>query len=72
MQAGQSLPALDQAMAVQYRVYGADCGAMDIRVSLFEAYADLRRTPVWILLFELHDQLLDLHRQLVGVAVGPS
>ena len=67
-----SLPALDQAMAVQHGVYCADRRAMDIRVPLAEAYADFWCTPVWILLLELNDQLLDLHRQLVGVAIGPS
>ena len=58
-------------MPVEDGVDGADGGTGQCRIPAPEALADLRRSPARILLLELDDQLLDLHRELVGVPVGP-
>ena len=48
-----------------------DGGTVDIGIHPSQSFPDLGRTPVRILLLEVYDQLLDLYRQLVGMAVGP-
>lgn len=51
---------------------GADGGGMDIRVEPPQSLADLGRPPARLVLLQLHDQLLDLKGELIGVAVGPA
>ena len=62
----------DQAMAIEHRVHGADRRGLDVAVQAAQLLADLRRTPARVLPLELHDQLLDLEGQLVGLPVGPA
>ncbi len=45
---------------------------LHVRIACSEALADLDGSPVRVFFFEVHDQLLDLHRQLVGMPVGPA
>jgi len=51
---------------------GTDRGTLHVRVAGSEALPDFDGAPVRIFLFEVHDELLDLHRQLVGMAIRPS
>ena len=64
--------ALDQAGPIQHGMLGSDGRALQVRIQSSEFLGDLWRTPVRVLLLELHDQLLDLHRQPVGIVVGSS
>src|SRR6516165_3645852 len=45
---------------------------MHFGVLAAQALADLRSAPAGMLLLELHDELLDLERQLAGMAVRPT
>jgi len=67
-----TLAALDQAVAVQHGVDGADGGRLDHGIQLDQFVADLRGTPGAVFLPDPDDGLLDLERQLVGMAVGAS
>src|SRR5882757_5481667 len=56
-------------MPVQHRMHGTDGGQRDLRVPPFDLLADLRSSPAGVLLLQLHDQLLDLKRQSIGMTV---
>ena len=58
-------------MAVEDGVDGADGGTRDRRIPAPQTLADLRRGPARILPLELDDQLLDLHRELIGMPIRP-
>jgi hypothetical protein len=64
--------ALDQAMAVEHRMYRADRRGVHIRIEPGELLPDLRRAPARFVLLEAHDLRLDLERELVGVAIRPA
>src|SRR5438309_6284687 len=64
--------AVNQSMAIEHRVHGADGRGVDIAMEPPELLADLRSAPAGALALELNDQLLDLKGQLVGLPVGPS
>jgi hypothetical protein len=55
-----------------HRVDRADRRGLDVAVQTPELLPDLGRTPAGSLPLGLNDQLLDLERQPVGMAVGPS
>ena len=61
----------DRHGLVEDRMDGADSGRVDIGVNAPEAFPDLGSSPAGPLLLELHDELFDLERQLVGMALGP-
>ena len=61
---------LDQAMAIEHRVYGADRGRVYIRIKSSQSFPDLRRPPARLVLLAPHDQRLDLDRELIGMAIG--
>ncbi len=63
--------ALHQAMAVEHGVDRADRRQMNIGMEPPEPFADLWRAPTRFLLLQAHDQLLDLERKLIGLAIGP-
>jgi hypothetical protein len=50
----------------------ADRRQLNVTVKPPDLLADLRRTPAWMLLLQLHDQRLDLKRQLIGVPMRPT
>ena len=58
--------ALDEAVPVEHRVDRAIGRGVDIRIKPPEPLTNLRGSPVWLLLFQLNDELLDLKRKLVG------
>jgi hypothetical protein len=61
----------DQAVAIEHRMHGADRRGLDIVMAPPQLLADLRCAPTGVLALELHDQRLDLERQLVRLPVGP-
>src|SRR5215469_9286951 len=64
---------LDQAMPVEHGVNGAFGGNPKIPVQPpDQQLADLARPPMRLVALGVYDQLLDLHRQLVGVAHRPA
>jgi hypothetical protein len=69
-----SVPAapFDQAVAIEDGVDRADRRKMDIGIEPSQSLANLRRPPGRLLLLQTHDQLLDLERKLIGLAIGPS
>src|SRR5688572_6822436 len=67
-----SRPSGDEPMAVEDRMHRADGRTVDLGPALAEALPDLRRAPAGVLALELDDRLLDHHRQLIRVAMGPS
>jgi hypothetical protein len=64
--------AADQAMVIEYRVHGVDSRDLQLAMQPPELLADLRCAPAGPLALELHDQLLDLKGQLVGLPIGPA
>ena len=67
-----SFAALDQAVAIEHGVDGADRRRLDHRVLADQLGADLRRLPGGIFLLDPKDRALGLERQLVGKPVGPA
>src|SRR5437762_6525659 len=65
-------PTVNQAVAIEHRVDGADRRGLDIAMQPPELFADLRCAPTRAFPLELNDRLLDLGWQPVGVSVGPS
>lgn len=59
-------------MPIKHRMSGADRRSVHIGVQASQPFLDLRSTPARLVLLEADDQRLDLHRQLIGVAVGPA
>ena len=64
-------PTRDQTLPVEDGVHGADGRARQGGIPPPEFLPDLRGAPAWILSLEPHNQLLDLHRKLVRLPVGP-
>src|SRR5262245_3615639 len=65
-----ALPALDQSVAIEGSVDGADRRRRDHGIQVNKLVADLRRSPGGMLLFDPQDRALDLERKPVGLAVG--
>ena len=63
------LTALDQAMAIEHGMHGADRWRLDHRDLARELVADLAGTPGGVLLLDPQDGALDLEGQLVGLPV---
>src|SRR6266540_4077220 len=63
---------VDQAMAIEHRVHGADRRNRDVAMEPPELLADLGCTPARSLTLELNDQLLDLERKLVSLPIRSS
>ena len=59
-------------MAIEHRVHGADGRGLDIAMQRRSFSRILGAPQLGSLALELHDQLLDLQRQLVGLPVGSS
>jgi hypothetical protein len=53
-------------------MHRADGWGLDVVMTPAQFFADLRRAPTRMLAPQLHDQRLDLYRQLIGVAVGSA
>jgi len=62
---------LDQAMAVKDDMHRTDCRGVNIRIEPGQPFPDLRRSPIWLVLLQPHDQRLDLKRELIGMSVRP-
>src|SRR5438045_2076225 len=67
-----SSASVDQAMAIEHRVHGADGRGRDLAMPPPELLADLRGAPAGSLALELNDQRLDLKGQLVGLPIRPA
>jgi len=57
---------------VEHRVNRADRRALDLGIEPPQLLPDLRRAPVELVLLQLDDLLLDLERELIGVAIRPA
>ena len=64
--------ALDQAVAIEHGVDGADRRRLDHRALPDQLVADLRRAPGRVLLLDAQDGAFDLEGQLVGMPIGPA
>ena len=64
--------AVDESMAVEHGMHGADRGRLHIAMQPSELVADLGSAPARSLALEGYDQLLDRERQLVGMPVRPA
>ena len=62
----------DQVMSIQHGMHGTADWALQVRIQSLKLLADLWAQPSGAVLLGLHNQLLDLHRQLVGMAIGSS
>ena len=65
-----SLPALDQAVSIQESMDRTDGRTVNIRILSPEPFSDLGSALVRKLTLEPYDQLLNLHRKLVGMTIG--
>ncbi|ESX53852.1 hypothetical protein X761_20205 [Mesorhizobium sp. LSHC424B00] len=59
-------------MAVENRMHRRDRRPVNVRIQPGQPFAYLWRTPGRLVLLEAHNQLLDLKRKLIGVAVGSA
>ena len=59
-------------MAIEHRVHRADRRQLDVAMQPPQLLADLRGAPARPFALQLHDQLLDLERQLIGLPVRPA
>ena len=64
-----ALAALDQAIAIEHGMHGADGRRLDHRELLDQLVADLAGTPGGVLLLDPEDRALDLEGQPVGLPV---
>ena len=62
----------DEAVAIEYGMHGADGGWLDHAVIAQQLVADLGSSPGRVLFLDAEDGALDLERQFVGLAVGPT
>jgi hypothetical protein len=59
-------------MAIEHGVHGTDRRGLEVAAAAAQLLADFGSTPAGVLPFALHDQALDLDRQLVGLPVGAT
>lgn len=62
---------LHKAVSIEHRVDRAVRRSMDVRIQSTKPLSNLRSAPARLVLLELNDELLDLHRKLISVSAWP-